>query len=93
MERLRFDAFLDSLVDNEDQGINLIALEMMDSFPGDEFLDGSESHEVKAIAQSYERFIQESSEKSRTFAYWSMYIKMTGMLHTLYILFLVWGQY
>jgi hypothetical protein len=58
----------------------LAVFNMMDSFPDEEFLDYLERSEIEAISESYEMFIQESSEKSKTFAFWSMYIRMT---HTL----------
>ena len=78
MERLRFDAFLDSLDEIEKEDINSTALDKMDSFPSETFVDFSERPEVQAILLSYERFIQESSQRSSTFAFWSMYIRMAG---------------
>ena len=80
MQRLRFEAFMESLDDDEKEGIELAVFNMMDSFPDDEFLDYLERPEIEAISESYEMFIQESSEKSKTFAFWSMYIRMTGTL-------------
>ena len=78
MDRLRFEAFLDSIDDDEREGILIIVLNMMDSFPGEAFVNNLERPEIEAICKSYEMFIQESSQKSRTFAFWSMYIRMTG---------------
>ena len=78
MERLRFEAFLDSIDDDEKEGIRMIISDMKDYFPGERFKDNLESPEVETICESYEMFIEESSKKSRTFAFWSMYIKMTG---------------
>ena len=80
MQCLRFEAFMESLDDDEKEGIELAVFNMMDSFPDDEFLDYLERPEIEAISESYEMFIQESSEKSKTFAFWSMYIRMTGTL-------------
>ena len=80
MPHLRFEAFMESLDDDEKEGIELAVFNMMDSFPDDEFLDYLERPEIEAISESYEMFIQESSEKSKTFAFWSMYIRMTGTL-------------
>jgi hypothetical protein len=71
---------MESLDDDEKEGIELAVFNMMDSFPDDEFLDYLERPEIEAISESYEMFIQESSEKSKTFAFWSMYIRMTGTL-------------
>ena len=78
MQRLRFEAFLDSLEDDEKEGIHMLIQDVMDSFPSSEFFDHVRSPAIEVISESYERFIQESSEKSRTFKFWSMYIAMTG---------------
>lgn len=51
LERLRFEAFLDTL----------------------------ESQPFKDLFQEYGKFIAKSSAESKTFAYWSMYMKMAGM--------------
>lgn len=80
MQRLKFEAFMESLDDDEKEGIELAVFNMMDSFPDEEFLDYLERPEIEAISEGYEMFIQESSEKSKTFAFWSMYIRMTGTL-------------
>ena len=80
MQRLRFEAFLDSLEDDEREGINSLLLDIMDSFPGNEFLEYVEGQAIEAITERYEEFICDSSQKSRTFAFWSMCLRMTGMV-------------
>ena len=42
MERLRFEAFLDSIDDDEREGIHMLILDMMDSFPEELFVDNLE---------------------------------------------------
>ena len=79
MERLRFEAFLESLDDSERHSINLVVSEMMESFPESKFFGFMESPQIEAIWQNYESFIQNESAKSRTFAFWSMYLRMTGV--------------
>lgn len=79
MQHLRFEAFLESLDDDEKEGIKDVVFNMMDSFPDEAFLDYLERPEIEAIHESYERFIEESSKKSKTFEFWSMYIRMTGI--------------
>ncbi len=81
MERLRFEAFLDSMDDDEKGGINMIVLEMMDSFPRETFINDLDRPEIEAICESYEKFIQDSSQKSRTFAFRTMYINMIETLN------------
>jgi hypothetical protein len=78
MQRLRFEAFLDSLEDDEREGINSLILDIIDSFPGNEFLEYVEGPSVETITERYEEFICDSSQKSRTFAFWSMYLRMAG---------------
>ncbi len=78
IQRLRFEAFLDSLEDDEREGINSLLLDIMDSFPGNEFLEYVEGPVIEAITERYEQFICNSSQKSTTFAFWSMYLRMTG---------------
>ena len=78
MQRLRFEAFLESLDHDEKEGLELAVLDMIESFPDQEFVDWLEKPEMEAISESYETFIQELSKRSKTFAFWSMYIRMTG---------------
>ncbi|CAB4001142.1 Hypothetical predicted protein [Paramuricea clavata] len=60
---------MESLDDDEKEGIELAVFNMMDSFPDDEFLDYLERPEIEAIGESYKMFIQESSVKSKTFIF------------------------
>ena len=78
LQRLRFQSFLDSITD-ENQELASFIESMARSFPDDEFLNKYvESPMMQKILDSYELFINDMSSKSRTFAFWSMYIKMTG---------------
>jgi hypothetical protein len=51
MQRLRFEAFMESLDDDEKEGIELAVFNMMDSFPDDEFLDYLERPEIEATVK------------------------------------------
>ena len=59
MQRLRFEAFLESLDRDEKEGLELAVLDMIESFPDQEFVDRLEKPEMEAISESYETFIQD----------------------------------
>ena len=83
LQRLRFQAFLDSRTEDDQEDISLFIESMTSSFPQDTFLsDSIESPKMQEIIQSYELFINDMSGKSRTFSFWSMYIKMAGNLYS-----------
>ena len=58
MQRHRFEAFLESLDHNEKEGLKLAVLDMIESFPDQEFVDWLEKPKMEAISESYETFIQ-----------------------------------
>ena len=83
MQRLRFEAFLENLADDEkQQRIMETVGALSDAFPEKSFCNIVESLMFEEIINEYERFIIDASSKSRTFAFWSMYVKMTGELAT-----------
>ena len=83
LQRLRFQAFLDSRTEDDQEDISLFIESMSSSFPQDTFLsDSIESPKMQEIIQSYELFINDMSGKSRKFSFWSMYIKMAGNLYS-----------
>ena len=83
LQRLRFQAFLDSRTKDDQEDISLFIESMASSFPQDTFLsDRIESPKMQEIIQSYELFINDMSGKSRTFSFRSMYIKMAGNLYS-----------
>lgn len=77
LQRLRLEAFLDYVA--EDHEMTSFFDKMAGSFLEGKFLTCEiESPEMQQMVKSYELFVAESSRKSRTFAFWSMYIKMAG---------------
>lgn len=78
MERLRLEAFLDYLGEEEEERVTSVVESMAESFPEEKFHDHVQSPMVQQICESYEAFVKEASSKSRTFAFWSMYLKMAG---------------
>ena len=66
MQHLRFEAFLETLDHDEKEGLELAVLDMIESFPDQEFVDWLENPEVEAISASYKTFIQALSKRSKT---------------------------
>lgn len=69
MERIRFEAFLETLNDDELEGINLVVQNFMDLYPGKNFVDALDEPVLDELFKRYDEFIQAASVKSRTFAY------------------------
>lgn len=81
LQRLRLEAFLDYV--DENNAVTSFINNMAGSFIEDKSLACEiESPEMQQMLKSYELFIVESSRKSRTFAFWSMYIKMAGNFYS-----------
>ena len=55
----------------------------MDCFAEGTFVYCMQRPQIGAILGSYEEFIGNSSKKSKTFAFWNMYMKAIGMWKTL----------
>ena len=77
MQRLRFDAFFDQLDEVKQERFVSFMEEMSNSFP-ERFHEYTENPVMEEIHNQYQDYILESSRRSRTFSFWSMYIKMAG---------------
>ena len=79
LQRLRLAEFLDSLDDKSQEDISSFVITMKKAFDEEVRLDEHiNSEKMAQICEHYEAFIAESSAKSLTFAYWSMYIHIIG---------------
>ena len=78
LQRIRFEAFLDTLDEEYQERIFSLIMTMQDSFTEGRLEECMKSQLFDDIVIKYEAFIAESSTKSKTFAYWNMYIKMAG---------------
>ena len=78
LQRIRFEAFLDTLDEEYQESIFSLIMIMQDSFNEGRFEECMKSQLFDDIVIKYEAFVAESSTKSKTFAYWNMYIKMAG---------------
>jgi hypothetical protein len=82
-QRLRFDTFMDSFDVNEQEKIRTFVESMGDGFPTQQYKDKLSSQEFETICDKYESFVEETSQKSKTFAFWSIYLNpiCTGGAH------------
>ena len=78
LECLRFETFLDTLEEESREHILSLTMDLRDSFNEGKFHEYLESQPFNELFLEYEKFVAKSSGKSKTFAYWSMYMKMAG---------------
>jgi hypothetical protein len=78
LQRLRFEAFLEALDDESRENVQLVVQAAWDTFFEDKLNDFIQSDQFADLIDRYDNFIAESSATSKTFAYWSIYIRMTG---------------
>ena len=78
MQRLRFETFLDNLDEQKEDRIVQFLCQMYDAFPDESFCQHVECQVFEEISDEYDAFIIDASNKSKTFAFWSMYIKLIG---------------
>ena len=81
LQRLRFDAYLDSIDNQQKESVATSIQNVADCFANGKLIDCIESQQMEQLVSNYEQFVEKSSTKSKTFAFWSMYIKMTGMYY------------
>ena len=75
MQRLRFDAFFDQLDEVKQERFVSFMEGMSNSFL-QTFHEYTENPVMEEIHNQYQEYILELSRRSRTFSFWSMYIKM-----------------
>ena len=78
LQRLRFEAFLDTLDDGYHNEVISFVRTIQETFPH-HVHNKINSDDFNNLLKRYETFIADSKANSKTFAYWSMYIDMTGM--------------
>jgi hypothetical protein len=77
LQRLRFEAFLDTLDDGSHDEVISFVKTIQETFPHDVY-EKIESDYFQDLLKRYEAFIADSTANSKTFAYWCMYIEMAG---------------
>lgn len=81
LERLRFQAFYESVTPSEQDEIMLLITGMRERFPDADFATGMSSETLLDLFKRYEQFVDTWNGKDPTFSLWSSYISMTGMLY------------
>ena len=80
LQRLRFEAFMETLDDESRENIQSLVEAAGNTFLEHNMNDFIESEQFAGLVRHYDTFIAESSASSKTFAYWSMYIRMAGKI-------------
>ncbi|XP_028391978.1 uncharacterized protein LOC114516648 isoform X2 [Dendronephthya gigantea] len=80
LHRLRFQAFLDSLSSEDYNNVYSVASDLLNIFPDEKFQDSLTAEPFSHIVDKYEDFVVQESEGNPTFALWSTYLEMTGIL-------------
>ena len=78
LQQLRFEEFMDTLDEKSQENVYSLIVSMKDALQHGRLLDDIHSEVFEELITKYETFVTEFSAASKTFAYWSMYIKMAG---------------
>lgn len=80
LHRLRFQAFLDSVSDEESANIYSVVYDLLNNFPNEDFQEKLTAEPFSEILDKYEDFVVQESECNPTFSLWSTYLEMIGIL-------------
>ena len=80
LERLRFDAFLESLSEDSRNVITKLANDMLRLFPSQAFDEVMVCFDIQTLNENYQKFCTERSSSSATFAFWQTYIELVTTL-------------
>lgn len=80
LHRLRLQAFLDSLDDEESANVYSVAHDLLNNFPDENFQEKLSSEPFSEIIDQYDDFVVRQSECNPTFSLWSTYLEMIGIL-------------
>ncbi len=79
LERLRFDAFMQSCPQIDDEFRDFFE-SMGDAFPDTQFLDYVQSPQMDALFDQYSGYVRKMSQENSTFSFWSSFIAMVQLL-------------
>ena len=80
MERLRFQAFEETLSNLEKSDAHVIYLSVQEDNESGKFTEICVSDKATNIKMLYDQFIEKQSEENPLFAFWSKYIEMVQLL-------------
>ena len=78
LQQLRFSEFIETLDEASQENVCSLITAMKDAFQEGRLKYFTQCKDFEELITKYETFVAESSAKSRTFAYWTIYIKMIG---------------
>ncbi|KAL2102045.1 hypothetical protein ACEWY4_003806 [Coilia grayii] len=79
LQRLRWQAYLDTLPDMSSAAAMKIAMDLQDNFPSEKFIETIGSGAFLELLKDYSEFV-EKNNCNLTFAFWSKYIAMVEIL-------------
>ena len=80
LQRLRFEAFLDCLDDEDSDQVVAVATDMLNNFQTDSFHEEINGESFLDIKETYQKFIEEESKENPTFAFCSSYLEIIQTL-------------
>ena len=82
MKRLQVKAFLNSLPENDERRCDFssIGVALLGSIDSDNFMDVCGSEMFNKFQKEFHQFVNDRSQQSPTFAFWSNYIAMVQLL-------------
>ncbi len=80
LHRLRFQAFLDCLEDEDSKDVASAVSDLLEDFPSDSLFEKIKEETFHEIMTTYQDFITLESEDNPTFALWSNYLEMVEVL-------------
>ena len=80
LQRLRFQAFMDSLCNEDSTKITAVVCHLFEDFPSEHFEAKVRMEAFSEVLTMYEQFVVRESEKSPTFSLWSSYLEMIDTL-------------
>ena len=80
LHRVRFQAFLDCLEDEDSTHVATLVSDLLEEFPGNSFLLKVKEDTFMEIMTVYNDFISQACDENPTFARWSNYLEMVEIL-------------
>ena len=81
LRRLQCESSVDTLTDEYDKLVaDELIQQMHNSYPSDSFKEVIELEQFAKLENSFQRFVDEGSERSKTYAFWKSYISIVETL-------------
>ena len=80
LHKLRFQAFLDNVSDEDNVNIYFVVSDLLNNFSHDDFQEKLRAEPFTEILEKYDAFVVQESESNPAFSLWSTYLEMIGIL-------------